>query len=117
MEEIKGSVSLRAYCEGNLHKHGRKFICPACGSGNGPNHTPAFSIMSNDRKWKCFACGTVGDVFDLAGIVNGTTDKAEQKRIVAEWAGIHDDGPRTSDQPLELDNHVSRFTLSVPQAC
>ena len=90
MAEIKGSVSLRAFCEAHLERKGRNFICPACGSGTKKNGTPAFSIQSNDRQWKCFSCDKSGDVFDLAGILNGTDDKAEQRRIVAEWAGIDD---------------------------
>lgn len=85
---VKETVSLKEYAEANLtHVHGG-LVCPCCGSGTGANKTPAFKISGD--KWKCFSasCGESGDIFDLAGIINETDDKAEQLRIVAEWGGV-----------------------------
>lgn len=87
-ETIRSSVDLLAYCEARgLEKRGRDtFVCPACGSGNGPRHTAAFRVTGN--RWHCFACDQGGDVFDLEGILDGTEDKLAQLQAVAEWAGM-----------------------------
>ena len=87
-EEVKQSVSLREFAEAHLeHLPGGRLVCP-CGSGTGPKGTPAFSITPDGKRWKCFSCQKSGDVFDLAGYVHGTEDRAEQYRLVCEWAGI-----------------------------
>lgn len=85
-QEVKSRARIEKYAEDHLERKGRTFVCPACGSGNGPNGTPAFSIKED--RFKCFSCDAGGDVFDLAGIVEGTEDKHAQLRAVAEWAGI-----------------------------
>lgn len=91
-DEVKEAVSLREFCEDQLEARGGGFfVCPKCGSGNGPNHTAAFKVTGN--RWKCFACDESGDVFDLAGILNDTTDRREQMQAVAAWAGIADGEP------------------------
>lgn len=45
------------------------YCCPICGSGTGNSGksrpTGAFSIAPDKEHWKCFACGTGGDIFDL----------------------------------------------------
>ena len=94
---VKDLVSLRDYLDATLVRKGRDFICPLCGSGTHENGTPAFKIK--DDRWKCFSCGTSGDVFDMAGIVNNTDDKAEQLRIVADFAGIVLEGPDGGSAP------------------
>ena len=86
-EQIKSQVHIRDYADALLEKRGRDtYVCPSCGSGTGPKRTAAFHLK--DERFKCFSCGIGGDVFDLAGIVNGTEDKREQARAVADWAGI-----------------------------
>lgn len=85
-ERVKAAVSLQEYAEDNLQRAGRSFVCPACQSGTGANKTPAFSIRGDS--FKCFSCGAGGDVFDLAGILNGTDSKAEQLEAVARWGGV-----------------------------
>lgn len=90
-EEVKAATDLQAYCEAHLEGRGRNtFVCPSCGSGNGKHRTPAFTVLG--ERFKCFSCNASGDIFDLAGILNDTTDKQEQLRLVAEWAGIADTG-------------------------
>lgn len=81
---VKEAASLQAYAEANLESVRGGFVCPACKSGTGSNHTPAFSIKG--EKWKCFSCNAGGDIYDLAGIIHETQDRREQLRIVAEWA-------------------------------
>ena len=91
-EEVKQSVSLREFAESHLeHLPGGRLVCP-CGSGTGPNRSAAFSIAPDGTRWHCFSCEKGGDVFDLAGYVHGTEDRAEQYRLVCEWAGLEADG-------------------------
>ena len=92
--EVKEQASLREFAEQNLEHvqyQPNKLVCPICGSGNGPKHTSAFSIAPDGKMWKCFSCGTSGDVFDLAGAVFQTDDKREQLEIVAQFAGARGD--------------------------
>ena len=99
MARIKEAAPLRAWCEGNLSPIGRTFECPACGSGHAGQagrHTPAFSIMSDGEHWKCFSCNARGDVFDAAGHLLNTTDRAEQANAVAEWAGVEGWGSKAA---------------------
>ena len=89
--EVKEQASLREFAEQNLEhaqNQPNRLVCPICGSGNGPKHTPAFSIAPDGKMWKCFSCGTSGDVFDLAGAVFKIGDKREQLKIVAQFAGV-----------------------------
>lgn len=85
-KQLKEQVSLHDYCDHYLIRRGQKFVCPNCGSGLHRNGTPAFSIMPGDKRFTCFSCGIKGDVFDLAGIVNGTSDKNVQCEAVASFA-------------------------------
>lgn len=85
-ERIKEAVSLQEYAEARLAKMGRLYVCPSCGSGTGPSKSPAFSIKGD--MFKCFSCGIGGDVFDLAGVLESTDDKARQLASVAAWAGM-----------------------------
>ena len=89
-DEIKGQASLNEYAAQYLTPGREKgsFICPFCDSGTGKNKTAGFKITPDGMKWHCFACNRTGDVYDLAGHLNGTDDKTEQLRIVAEWAGM-----------------------------
>lgn len=98
MRRVKGATTLKAFCEATLQHAARgnsPYVCPICGSGGSgtQNSDTAFTLTAD--KWHCHACGNGGDVFDLAGIVNHTEDKAEQCNIVAAFAGVdgwHKDG-------------------------
>lgn len=87
-ERVKSAVDLRAYADARLERRGRVYVCPACGSGTHANGTPALSITPDGSRWKCFSCGIGGDVFDLAGVLSGTSDRREQLAEVADWAGL-----------------------------
>ena len=63
------------------------YVCPLCGSGTGKSGTGAFSIK-NGTSWKCFSCNAGGDIFDLYGAINGTTDHNEQLRGLSELYGV-----------------------------
>lgn len=69
------------------------YICPSCKSGTGNNgkFTPAFHLFRHrdgSLHYKCHACDITGDIFDLAGLVNGTDSFVEQQHIVASFLGI-----------------------------
>ena len=103
-ETVKQAVSIRDYCERHLEPKGKTWVCPKCNSGNGPNGTPALKLYEGEGHVYCHACGNNFDVFDLAGIVNGTDDKLEQLRIVADEYGIElEDG----NEPLNLGDIIS----------
>ena len=87
-EFVREQTDLNAFAKEHLHPIGRTFECPACHSGTGPNGTPAFSIMPDGMRWRCFSCECKGDIFDLYGIIHGTEDRREQLGGVARWAGI-----------------------------
>lgn len=99
IEEAKAGVSLRAYAEEHLeHAHGG-LVCPCCGSGTGPNGTPAFSIEPEGERWKCFACGEGGDVLDLAGKILGTEDVREQIEAVGGRRVVKGSAPYRHKEP------------------
>lgn len=91
-DRVKSSVSLKAYAEAKLDRTSRgELICPCCGSGTGPKKTPAFSITrgrNGSEYWKCFSCGEHGDIFELAGRVEGLDKFTDQVKAVAEWGGV-----------------------------
>ena len=106
MARVKEAANLNEFCAEHLSPKGKTFVCPACGSGNGPNGTPAFSIKNG--KWKCFSCGRGGDVFDLQGIISGTDDKGEQLEAVASWARVPgmEDGGTSRQAPAPVNQAV-----------
>lgn len=104
-EAVKSLASLREYAQENLQPAGRSFVCPCCGSGSGPNKTPAFTLTGDH--WHCFSCDRGGDVFDLAGVINGTDDKSKQLHIVSEWAGMDD------ETPAEVRRKPERTTIAA----
>lgn len=63
------------------------YICPLCGSGTGPNKTPAFSIQRDGLRWKCFSCGASGDIFDLIGYHERIESPSEQLLRAKELFG------------------------------
>lgn len=91
-ERVKSLSSLKAYAEDNLERaaRGNAYICPFCASGGhgNANSDSAFSIKG--ERFKCFGCNTGGDIFDLAGQLNGIdpNDKVGQLEAVASWVGV-----------------------------
>ena len=97
-ENVKAAADLKEYAAQHLTKsRGGAYCCPACGSGThgGRNSDGALTVKSDGTYWKCHSCQRGGDVFDLAGAIHSTEDKAEQLRIVADWAGVPLEGRRS----------------------
>lgn len=113
-EPLKGY--LRNYVESVTQKSkgANLYVCPLCGSGTGKSGTGAFSIK-NGTSWKCFSCNAGGDIFDLYGAINGTTDHNEQLRGLSEMYGIQVASYRSTAQEdfsPEYQNHAKneRYT-------
>lgn len=113
-EQLKGY--LRNYVESVTQKSkgANLYVCPLCGSGTGKSGTGAFSIK-NGTSWKCFSCNAGGDIFDLYGAINGTTDHNEQLRGLSEMYGIQVASYRSTAQEdfsPEYQNHAKneRYT-------
>ena len=116
MARIKAETSLRDYCADHLNRIGRTWECPACHSGTGPNRSPAFSILSDGGHWKCYSCEAGGDIFDLAGILAGTDDRAAQAQAVADWA--HSGGWNATEpgEASRRDDLTATRDVPEPQA-
>lgn len=113
-EQLKGY--LRNYVESVTQKSkgANLYVCPLCGSGTGKSGTGAFSIK-NGTSWKCFSCNAGGDIFDLYGAINGTTDHNEQLRGLSEMYGKQVASYRSTAQEdfsPEYQNHAKneRYT-------
>lgn len=114
-QQVKEIVSLKEYADANLERRGRNtYVCPICDSGNGPSKSAAFTVDEKGKSWHCYSakCGAHGDIFDLAGVLNQTEDKLEQKRYVCEWAGIPDDGPAVSTPGRGAFSFDTEFVVS-----
>lgn len=112
-ETVKNQSSLKEYAEAKLERRRRAYICPVCKSGTGKNGTAAFSIEPKGERWKCFACGQGGDVFDLAGIVTGDTDKRRELEEVARFFNLPLEGkPASASKP---DTLIKRSLKKEPQ--
>lgn len=86
-ERVKDAIDLEDYCNHRLKRRGpRNYVCPFCGSGDGPSGTAAFYV--NGKGWKCFSCNAGGDVFDLIGHLDNLEDKRAQLAAAAGWAHI-----------------------------
>ena len=67
------------------------YVCPlpGCHSGTGKNRTGAFSIDPKDpAKWRCFACGKGGDIFDLVSLKENLTDYNSQLARLSTLFGV-----------------------------
>ena len=112
--EVRERADLRQFAAEHLTPMGGTFVCPVCHSGTGPNRSPAFSIMPDGRRWKCFVCDKAGDVFDLYGILNETEDKREQLEGVARWAGIRLDTAPSVGGAFGWDDEVPTADAPKP---
>lgn len=87
--EIRGRLT--EYVEQITEKSKGKnmYICPLCQSGTGKNRTGAFSIDPKDpAKWRCFACGAGGDIFDLVSLKENLTDYNSQLARLSTLFGV-----------------------------
>ncbi|MBQ2013308.1 MAG: toprim domain-containing protein [Bacteroidaceae bacterium] len=64
---------------------GHMYHCPLCGSGSGANKTAALSVKG--EKWKCFACGEGGDIFDLVAKREGLSLPEATRWVMDKYGG------------------------------
>jgi len=82
---------LTDYVQRITERSGTAWVCPLCGSGTGKHRTGAFNIRKDEKgvdRWKCFACGKGGDLFDLIGEVEGIQGYPAQLTRAKELFGI-----------------------------
>ncbi len=66
-----------------------QYICPICGSGNGSNHTGAFTVYPETNSYYCFSCQASGDIFTLYGAMNNISDfKTVKKELENKYSPV-----------------------------
>ena len=89
------------------------YKCPLCGSGtHGANSDGAFGIYDHGRKWKCFACGKGGDIFNLIGILEGIDDFQAQIKRASEVTGF----TITNTEEKGVSNTIGKYKDYI-EAC
>ena len=103
--------ALRRYADDHLEKRGRdNYVCPFCGSGNGPKKSAAFTLYGDH--FKCFSCEKSGDVLDLVEKVEGIEGYVEKIEFLANAYGvILGDG---SDRGTALDFNGTATVTNAP---
>lgn len=91
------------------------YKCPLCGSGtHGANSDGAFSIFDHGKKWKCFACGKSGDIFNLICLLEGVNDFPAQIKRAAEVTGFTI--TNTEEEPKGVSNTIGKYKDYI-EAC
>lgn len=75
------------------HSGKHSYVCPCCNSGVGNNNhfTAGFNIFrfkGGELGFHCLACGESGDIFKLAGIVEGLKTFPEKLEAVARFLNV-----------------------------
>lgn len=88
---------IRNYAEEMLTKSKSKnqYECVFCGSGTGSHGTGALTIYEN--YFKCYSCGTVGDIFDLCEKVENVSKKQVVQHLSAKYQGIQPKSNQTTE--------------------
>ena len=81
--------TLKSYLESYVNRITRPskngfYECPLCGSGTHTKATGAFRIDNDKLSYKCFSCGSSGDIFELIGAYENISDFSEQKKRARE---------------------------------
>lgn len=83
--------------------------CPFCGSGTGINQTAAFHLLEDGTKYKCFACGESGDIFDLVRHIENMESErypkvyAKTEKIMKSYLGKQVQSEKGSDKENKQD--------------
>lgn len=113
LTQVKTPENLRAYVEQITEPRGNgKWVCPLCGSGNGPNKTAAFNLQGDH--WKCFSCGAGGDLLDLIGEHEGIDGYTDRLHRAAEIFNVsHDETtpPAKAVRPAKVERKEPDYTI------
>lgn len=97
-EQAKNEIRQRVRCEAFLQKSkSGLYVCPYCGSGDGPHKTGALKIYP-ENTFTCHACNKSGDVIDLYQQKTGA-DFNTALTLLAQELGIEIDGRRAGSGP------------------
>lgn len=94
---------IRNYAEEMLTKSKSKnqYECVFCGSGTGSHATGALTIYEN--YFKCYSCGTVGDIFDLCEKVENISKKQVVQHLSAKYQGIQPKRDQTTTESTKTE--------------
>ena len=96
-----------------------QYICPLCGSGNGNNHTGAFTVYPKTNSYYCFSCQANGDIFTLYGTVNNISDfKTVQKELENKYSATKKEKDYTyffsvAAQNLHKTDYLTKRGISI----
>lgn len=108
-EQLKSNLTNYVESITKKSKGKNMYVCPLCNSGTKHNQTGAFSIIGNS--WKCFSCNAQGDIFDLYGAINSTSDYNKQLIELCQIYGITVDRTTESYQNTKLEkNEIVEIT-------
>ena len=84
-------------------RDGKSFICPKCGSGDGPKGTGMTLTEDGEHagRFKCWACDLHGDAIDIYTAMNGG-EREDALREVCQALGIMLDEARPQKKPEEM---------------
>lgn len=94
---------IRNYADEMLTKSKSKnqYECVFCGSGTGSHGTGALTIYEN--YFKCYSCGTVGDIFDLCEKVENISKKQVVQHLSAKYQGIQPKRDQTTTENTKTE--------------
>lgn len=95
-----------------------KYICPICGSGNGPKKTAAFSIdpKSSGTRGTCFSCGFHGDIFDLIAARDGLSLQEATAKAIQKYEGTKTARPAAISPPVRQNEGIKENVHTFPLA-
>ena len=88
MNEILKEINEREPAFLSRDGKGKGFVCPNCGSGNGPKGTGLHRDPGSPTHWKCFACGGYYDTLDLYGLAFGFKEFPQKLSGAAAYFGL-----------------------------
>ena len=100
MNEILKEINEREPAFLSRDGKGKGFVCPNCGSGNGPKGTGLHRDPGSPTHWKCFACGGYYDTLDLYGLAFGFKEFPQKLSGAAAYFGLIAPTPVKSQKKL-----------------
>ena len=109
MNEILKEINEREPAFLSRDGKGKGFVCPNCGSGNGPKGTGLHRDPGSPTHWKCFACGGYYDTLDLYGLAFGFKDFPQKLSGAAAYFGL------TAPTPIKAKKKLCQNAPQSPE--